>query len=991
MSTFNYDVNNFLGQPSADSKNIKIFDKYFNFKYNINVLISFYYYKDRFVYIKSENSNDVTLDFESTTHAIQALGLLNDAKKIIAEQVSETTDYYTITEIELGALNHIYFTSGETLELISEINHLSGLTDVQLSAVTNGEVLTYNNGLWINSSFTYSFNFDDLSAFTNNYYTTSQTYSIDQLSSSTSNVYINWNHIINSPTGATGYGITDVYTTAQTYSKLELNPNPGSPEGSSELDDRYYTKLQTFDKEEMIANFLSSTTSFYSEAETNANFLSANTSYYEQQYIDDNLSLTSHTHDYYSLTSHTHDEYSLTSHTHDEYSLTSHTHTDFSLSSHTHDLSALTNTAHTHLWNDISNTSHTHLWSNISNTSHTHADIYYTKTELKTDGELDDRYYTKLQTYTKPEIDANFLSANTSFYSQSEVNANFLSASTIDLFDEYSLTSHTHTLATLSGVTITTPQNRDFLLYDNGYWVNSAVSFDVSNFYTKGELDSGVLNDLYISLSGTTGITGHLVPAEDGVYDLGSATRQWRSLYVSASTIYVDGYPITVVDGQLIVDGQPMATTASTSEQYSLTSHTHTQYSITGHSHDDRYYTKLQSYNKEEVDDIITATTALYYTSAQTNANFLSANTSYYTQNQVNNLLTATTINYSLTSHTHYFSGLTNTAHTHLWTDISNTSHTHDERYYTESEVNNLISGFALNSNLTAHTSATGVTNPHQIAFNDLTSTSHTHADIYYTKTELKTDGELDDRYYTKLQTYTKPEVDGLISSGATSFFTSAQTIDNFLSASTSFYTTAQTIAILQSYSITSHTHDFSGLTNTAHTHLWSDISNTSHTHDERYYTETELNSGQLDNRYYTTAQTYTTTQTDNNFLSANTSFYTTAQTNTILLGYTTTSHTHALSGLTDVTISSLSQDQILIYSAGTWKNTDLIDIDLDMSQYYTSAQTDVILLGYSTTAHTHDFSGLTNTAHTHLWTDISNTSHTHDIYSLTSHTLHIY
>ena len=67
-----------------------------------------------------------------------------------------------------------------------------------------------------------------------------------------------------------------------------------------------------------------------------------------------------------------------------------------------------------------------------------------------------------------------------------------------------------------------------------------------------------------------------------------------------------------------------------------------------------------------------------YYTSSQTNSNFLSANTSYYTQQQVDNFITGVTS--LLNSHTgntnnpHQttFNNLVSTAHTHLWTDINN-------------------------------------------------------------------------------------------------------------------------------------------------------------------------------------------------------------------------------------------------------------------------------------------------------------------------------
>jgi hypothetical protein len=45
----------------------------------------------------------------------------------------------------------------------------------------------------------------------------------------------------------------------------------------------------------------------------------------------------------------------------------------------------------------------------------------------------------------------------------------------------------------------------------------------------------------------------HIIPATDSTYDLGSPTKQWRSLYVSTDTIYIDNTPITVSNNTLVV------------------------------------------------------------------------------------------------------------------------------------------------------------------------------------------------------------------------------------------------------------------------------------------------------------------------------------------------------------------------------------------------------------------------------------------------------
>lgn len=865
MAAYNYTLDTFISIPTSEDKFIKIFDKYGKLRYTVDPRLAYFYYKSNFVFIKVENSNDIVLDFENNNVAISALEKLNSVQKIIVQQHSEEINYYTKEELNLGALDGRYYTNSaitdilQNYSLTSHTHNLVDLSDVSLSSITNNEVLVYKDGIWVNSSFTF-----DTSAFTSNYY------SIQVLSSSTSEAWINWVHIFNTPNSLSGYGITDAYSKNDVYTKSELNPIPGTPLGSGQLDDRYYTKLQTYTKAEIEDLILSSNTFYYTKDEVNSNFLSANTSFYTREYIDINFSPTSHTHSEYALSSHTHSDYSLTSHTHSQYSLVSHTHSQYSLTSHTHSFYDLTNTSHTHLWNEIQ-TAHTHLWSDIVNTSHTHSEIYYTKSELDS-GQLDHLYYTKLQTYNKQEIEQNFLSASTQIYTKTEVEQNFLSASTLSLFNNYSLSSHTHSLNNLSDVSIISLQNNNFLVYNNGLWVNSAISFDLSNYYTKTELNNGVLNSLYIPLAGTTGITGSLIPATNGTLSLGSPTRQWKELWISGSTIYIDNVPVSISNGKLTVGGEVIETGSEIAENYSTTSHTHDDRYFTklqllptnspfgSGELDNRYYTKLQVYTKEEVDNNFVSASTSFYTKEEANANFLSANTSFYTQNQIDNFFSNLAFIYSLTSHTHSLSSLQNTAHTHSFLSLTNTSHTHDERYYTISQINSLISSFALSSDLSSHISMTGSTNPHKISFNDLLNTAHTHNNLYYTKSELNPvqgtpygSGQLDDRYYTKLQTYTKEEIEALISA----------------------------------------------VTYTGSTALY-----------------------------------YTKTQIDN-----------------MLTNYSLTSHTHNLNSLSDVNITLPMNGEILLYSGGSWINAEL---EIDLSDYYTTSQTNTLLQNYSLTSHTH-------------------------------------
>ena len=60
---------------------------------------------------------------------------------------------------------------------------------------------------------------------------------------------------------------------------------------------------------------------------------------------------------------------------------------------------------------------------------------------------------------------------------------------------------------------------------------------------------------LEISGSGSSGeaitLEGHLLPETSNIYDLGSPSKQWKSLYVSSSTIYFGGEALSVKDGSM--------------------------------------------------------------------------------------------------------------------------------------------------------------------------------------------------------------------------------------------------------------------------------------------------------------------------------------------------------------------------------------------------------------------------------------------------------
>lgn len=59
------------------------------------------------------------------------------------------------------------------------------------------------------------------------------------------------------------------------------------------------------------------------------------------------------------------------------------------------------------------------------------------------------------------------------------------------------------------------------------------------------------------------GIDGNIMPNANATYSLGNSTRQWKELWVSGSTIYLGGLPLSTGNGQLLVSGEPIITANS--------------------------------------------------------------------------------------------------------------------------------------------------------------------------------------------------------------------------------------------------------------------------------------------------------------------------------------------------------------------------------------------------------------------------------------------
>lgn len=101
---------------------------------------------------------------------------------------------------------------------------------------------------------------------------------------------------------------------------------------------------------------------------------------------------------------------------------------------------------------------------------------------------------------------------------------------------------------------------------DGGATSNVAIIWDETNDQfalvttsSSGATNANVVVSSYANVTAgnltVTGITGNLIPSANVTYSLGDETHWWKSLYVSGSTIYIGGTPLTVSGGTLLTGG----------------------------------------------------------------------------------------------------------------------------------------------------------------------------------------------------------------------------------------------------------------------------------------------------------------------------------------------------------------------------------------------------------------------------------------------------
>jgi len=143
-NSFTYKSSNFLATPKGNDINFRIYDKNGKLKYTLTPVKAYYYYKSRYVYIRQDGSNNITLDFENETDAILALKKLNDIKSQYFKAESDNSDYYTKVQLNNGILDFRYYTSGQTDDKFVDIDGDIMTGDLSIITLSGDTVVSMN-------------------------------------------------------------------------------------------------------------------------------------------------------------------------------------------------------------------------------------------------------------------------------------------------------------------------------------------------------------------------------------------------------------------------------------------------------------------------------------------------------------------------------------------------------------------------------------------------------------------------------------------------------------------------------------------------------------------------------------------------------------------------------------------------------------------------------------------------------------------------------
>jgi hypothetical protein len=123
--------------------------------------------------------------------------------------------------------------------------------------------------------------------------------------------------------------------------------------------------------------------------------------------------------------------------------------------------------------------------------------------------------------------------------------------------------------------------------------IGSTLTYTAINLYstttstgtTTGALvvagGAGIGGNLFVGNTST--FAGNILPSVDSIYSLGSSSTQWKSMYVSSSTIYVGGTALSIVNGTLQVGGSPIiASSTGTTSTFLVSNSTNSTSTTTG-------------------------------------------------------------------------------------------------------------------------------------------------------------------------------------------------------------------------------------------------------------------------------------------------------------------------------------------------------------------------------------------------------------------------
>ena len=199
--------------------------------------------------------------------------------------------------------------------------------------------------------------------------------------------------------------------------------------------------------------------------------------------------------------------------------------------------------------------------------------------------------------------------------------------------------------------------------------------------------------------------------------------------------------------------------------------------------------------------------------------------------------------------------------------------HTHDDRYYTESEIDGKVSNLQAeidNDVKVEKERAMEAENVLQTAINTKAPIIHYHNDIYYTKAEI--DEGLTELYYTKAEIdeglpelyYNKTEIDGKVTSINTSINGKSDTGHTH---DDRYYTESEI-----NTKISDINDNIDGKVATLNTAI-NGKADSGHTHDDRYFTETEVTNklaGKSDTGHTHDDRYYTETEIDGKITTLN-------------------------------------------------------------------------------------------------------------------------